>query len=72
MSSSTEKDGGAKCSKSCNAEDELGAKYDRCVADTLLKTAGGFAIGVVTSFALLKGRVAPIWLGTGIGIAFDF
>ena len=51
----------------CPSEDEFGERIDRCVADTLLKTAGGFALGLITSFALLKGRAGPIWFGTGIG-----
>uniref|UniRef100_A0AC34F1C6 MICOS complex subunit MIC10 n=1 Tax=Panagrolaimus sp. ES5 TaxID=591445 RepID=A0AC34F1C6_9BILA len=50
------------------SETELGAKIDRCFADSLLKVAGGLAIGVVTSVFLFKGRSFPIWLGTGIGI----
>ena len=49
------------------SETELGAKIDRCFADSLLKIAGGVAIGVVTSVAIFKGRTFPIWLGTGIG-----
>jgi inner membrane organizing system protein 1 len=40
--------------KSYRSEDEMGLKLDRCVADTLLKVAGGLAIGVVASVALFK------------------
>ncbi|KAI6205108.1 hypothetical protein M3Y94_00755100 [Aphelenchoides besseyi] len=54
------------------SEDELGAKLDRCFADTLLKVAGGLAVGVVTSVALFKGRTAPVWLGTGIGVGMGW
>uniref|UniRef100_A0A7E4VP95 MICOS complex subunit MIC10 n=1 Tax=Panagrellus redivivus TaxID=6233 RepID=A0A7E4VP95_PANRE len=50
------------------SESELGAKIDRCFSDSLLKIAGGVAIGVVASVALFKGKAFPIWLGTGIGI----
>lgn len=53
------------------AEDELCSKLDRCFADSLLKVGGGLAIGVVTSIALFKGRLFPVWLGTGIGILFQ-
>lgn len=49
------------------SENEIGRKLDRCFADSLLKVAGGLAIGVVTSFTILKGRTFPVWLGTGIG-----
>lgn len=50
------------------SEDELGAKFDRCFADSLLKIAGGVAIGVVASVAFFKGKTFPVWLGTGIGL----
>lgn len=40
--------------KPYRSEDELGLKFDRCFADTLLKVAGGVAIGVVASVALFK------------------
>jgi len=51
------------------SEDEVSQKWDRCLADSLLKTSAGLAIGVVASFAIFKGRTFPIWLGTGIGQA---
>uniref|UniRef100_A0AC35TVV2 MICOS complex subunit MIC10 n=1 Tax=Rhabditophanes sp. KR3021 TaxID=114890 RepID=A0AC35TVV2_9BILA len=54
------------------SETELGAKIDRCFADTLLKVSGGLAIGIVASFALFKGRSWPIYIGTGIGIGSGF
>ncbi|CAJ0572366.1 unnamed protein product, partial [Mesorhabditis spiculigera] len=50
------------------SEDELGAKVDRCFADSLLKLTGGVAIGIVVSVAFLKGRTWPIWFGSGVGI----
>lgn len=49
------------------SETELGAKIDRCFADTALKVATGLTIGIVTSVAFFKGRTFPVWLGTGIG-----
>ncbi|CAD5229458.1 unnamed protein product [Bursaphelenchus okinawaensis] len=54
------------------SENEFGVKLDRCFADSLLKVAGGIAIGVVSSVALFKGRTAPVWLGTGIGIGMGW
>ncbi|CAJ0956024.1 unnamed protein product, partial [Mesorhabditis belari] len=50
------------------AEDELGAKMDRCFADSLVKLVGGVAIGIVASVAFLKGRTWPVWFGSGVGI----
>jgi inner membrane organizing system protein 1 len=50
------------------SETELGTKIDRCFSDSLLKIAGGLAIGVVSSVAFFKGRTFPVWLGVGIGI----
>ena len=50
------------------SERELGNKLDRCLADSLLKVAGGVAIGIVASVTLFKSRSFPIWLGTGVGI----
>lgn len=56
-----------KCPFLKSDEDEFGERIERCVGDTLLKTAGGFALGLITSFALFKRRAGPIWFGTGIG-----
>jgi inner membrane organizing system protein 1 len=73
----------AEPSTSVRSEDELGIKLDRCLADTILKTTGGAALGVIASFVLLKrewavkgtwsrerlaGRTWPVWMGTGVGL----
>ncbi|KAK0415754.1 hypothetical protein QR680_012100 [Steinernema hermaphroditum] len=54
------------------SENELGQKFDRCFADSLLKISGGLAIGIIASVALFKGRTSPIWLGTGVGIGMGW
>ncbi|KAI6191961.1 MICOS complex subunit MIC10 [Aphelenchoides bicaudatus] len=54
------------------SEDELGRKWDACIADGLLKITGGLAIGVIASAALFKGRTAPVWLGAGTGFGMSW
>ncbi|KIK68317.1 hypothetical protein GYMLUDRAFT_256063 [Collybiopsis luxurians FD-317 M1] len=41
-------------SKTTSSEDILGQKYDRCLADFLVKTGVGFSVGVVASVILFK------------------
>uniref|UniRef100_A0A0N5B107 MICOS complex subunit MIC10 n=1 Tax=Syphacia muris TaxID=451379 RepID=A0A0N5B107_9BILA len=54
------------------SENELGEKLDRCLADSLLKIAGGAAIGIIASVALFKSRSFPIWFGSGIGLGMGW
>uniref|UniRef100_A0A0M3HW71 MICOS complex subunit MIC10 n=1 Tax=Ascaris lumbricoides TaxID=6252 RepID=A0A0M3HW71_ASCLU len=54
------------------SEEELGEKWDRCFADSLLKITGGLAIGIVASLAFFKGRSFPIWFGSGIGLGMGW
>ncbi|KAJ4490315.1 hypothetical protein J3R30DRAFT_3361240 [Lentinula aciculospora] len=54
-------------SKPVSSEDILGQKYDRCLADFLVKTGVGFSVGVVASVILFKRRTFPIALSTGFG-----
>lgn len=54
------------------SENELGEKFDRCLADTLIKVAGGAAIGIIASVALFKSRSFPIWFGSGIGLGMGW
>ncbi|KHN76971.1 Mitochondrial inner membrane organizing system protein F54A3.5 [Toxocara canis] len=54
------------------SEEELGEKWDRCFADSLLKVTGGLAIGIVASLAFFKGRSFPIWFGSGIGLGMGW
>lgn len=48
------------------SEDELDETFDRCLADTTLKTLGACTIGALTA-ALIK-RPFPFWLALGMGI----
>lgn len=48
--------------KAYRSEDEAGLKLDRCVADTMLKVAGGLAIGVVVTAAFFKVNILFIRL----------
>ncbi|KAF8958993.1 hypothetical protein BDZ97DRAFT_1840180 [Flammula alnicola] len=49
------------------SEDILGQKYDRCLADLLVKAGIGFGAGVVASVILFRRRTWPIALSTGFG-----
>ncbi|KAJ7594370.1 hypothetical protein C8J56DRAFT_926604 [Mycena floridula] len=53
--------------KATSTEDILGQKYDRCVADFLVKAGVGFGAGVLASVVLFKRRPWPIFLSTGFG-----
>ncbi|KAJ7632967.1 hypothetical protein FB45DRAFT_914018 [Roridomyces roridus] len=50
-----------------SSEDLLGQKYDRCLADFLVKAGVGFGAGVVLSVVLFKRRTWPMFLSTGFG-----
>ncbi|TEB32717.1 DUF543-domain-containing protein [Coprinellus micaceus] len=54
-------------SKPTSSEDIIGQKYDRCLADLIVKGGVGFGAGVVASVILFKRRTWPIALGTGFG-----
>ncbi|KAF8624665.1 hypothetical protein AX17_006996 [Amanita inopinata Kibby_2008] len=53
--------------KPASSEDILGQKYDRCLADFLVKAGVGFSAGVVASVLLFRRRTWPIALATGFG-----
>ncbi|TFK31404.1 DUF543-domain-containing protein [Crucibulum laeve] len=48
--------------KPTSSEDILGQKYDRCLADLLVKS-----VGVVASVIFFRRRTWPIALSTGFG-----
>ncbi|KAF9497502.1 DUF543-domain-containing protein [Pleurotus eryngii] len=54
-------------SKPSSSEDIIGQKYDRCIADLLVKAGVGFGAGVVASVILFRRRTWPIALSTGFG-----
>ncbi|KAE9402715.1 DUF543-domain-containing protein [Gymnopus androsaceus JB14] len=59
--------------KPVSSEDILGQKYDRCLADFVVKAGVGFSAGVVASVILFRTLVTnsrrtwPIALSTGFG-----
>ncbi|KAI0292872.1 DUF543-domain-containing protein [Russula brevipes] len=53
--------------KPASSEDIVAQKYDRCLADLLVKSGIGFSVGVVASVILFRRRAWPIALSTGFG-----
>ncbi|CAF1144269.1 unnamed protein product [Rotaria sordida] len=54
------------------SENKNGEKWDRCLTDSIIKTASGLALGFVFSAILFKRRPWPVFLGTGIGIGMAY
>lgn len=54
-------------SKPLSSENIVAQKYDRCLADLLVKSGVGFSVGVIASVILFKRRAWPIALSTGFG-----
>ncbi|KAI6015109.1 hypothetical protein F5J12DRAFT_815964 [Pisolithus orientalis] len=55
-------------SKPTSSENIVNQKYDRCLADLLVKTGVGFGVGVVASVILFRRRTWPVALSTGFGM----
>ncbi|KAG9308345.1 hypothetical protein JVU11DRAFT_12111 [Chiua virens] len=55
-------------SQPTSSENIVSQKYDRCLADLLVKTGVGFGVGVVASVILFRRRTWPIALSTGFGM----
>ncbi|KAI0701976.1 hypothetical protein BC835DRAFT_1322069 [Cytidiella melzeri] len=53
--------------KATSSENIVTQKYDRCLADFLVKSGVGFSVGVIASVILFKRRGWPIALSTGFG-----
>ncbi|KIJ28574.1 hypothetical protein M422DRAFT_781898 [Sphaerobolus stellatus SS14] len=51
-----------------SSENVVVQKYDRCLADLLVKGGVGFGVGVVASVILFRRRTWPISLSTGFGL----
>jgi len=51
-----------------SSENIVVQKYDRCLADLLVKAGVGFGVGVVASVILFRRRTWPISLSTGFGL----
>jgi inner membrane organizing system protein 1 len=56
--------------KNVRSEDELGKKWDRCIADTIVKTGAGIGVGMVFSLLLFRRRPWPVTLGGGFGLGY--
>ncbi|KAG2134796.1 hypothetical protein DEU56DRAFT_913576 [Suillus clintonianus] len=54
--------------KASSSENIVSLKYDRCLADFLVKAGVGFSVGVVASVILFRRRTWPIALSTGFGM----
>ncbi|KAG1818786.1 hypothetical protein EV424DRAFT_1540002 [Suillus variegatus] len=54
--------------KASSSENIVSQKYDRCLADLLVKAGVGFSVGVVASVIVFRRRTWPIALSTGFGI----
>ncbi|KAK2460853.1 hypothetical protein APHAL10511_007323 [Amanita phalloides] len=57
----------SSASKPASSEDIVGQKYDRCLADFVVKAGVGFSVGVITSVVFFRRRTWPIALATGFG-----
>ncbi|AWP02836.1 putative mitochondrial inner membrane organizing system protein 1-like [Scophthalmus maximus] len=55
-----------------NMAEEHGRKWDRCLADTAVKTVTGLGVGVVFSVLLFKRRTWPVSLGSGLGLGMGY
>ena len=54
------------------SEDVLGEKWDRCLVDTGIKLAGGFAVGTLFSLLFFKRRACPVVFGLGSGFGMGY
>ncbi|XP_075893238.1 MICOS complex subunit Mic10-like [Nelusetta ayraudi] len=48
--------------------EDVGRKWDRCLADTAVKTVTGLAVGVAMSVLFFKRRSWPVSFGSGLGL----
>ncbi|NXO00132.1 MIC10 protein, partial [Rhinopomastus cyanomelas] len=55
------------------SERELGRKWDRHLANSVVKLGAGFGLGIVFSVFFFKRKTWPIafWSGMGLGMAYS-
>ncbi|EJF59898.1 hypothetical protein DICSQDRAFT_64223 [Dichomitus squalens LYAD-421 SS1] len=53
--------------KPTSSENIVAQKFDRCLADLIVKSGVGFSAGVIASVILFRRRAWPVALGTGLG-----
>nr|XP_056721375.1 MICOS complex subunit MIC10 [Euleptes europaea] len=54
------------------SEGELGRKWDRCLADSVVKLGAGFGLGIVFSVIFFKRKTWPVTLGSGMGLGMAY
>ncbi|EIN14622.1 DUF543-domain-containing protein [Punctularia strigosozonata HHB-11173 SS5] len=54
--------------KPTSSENAVSQKYDRCLADLVVKAGLGFSVGVVASVVFFRRRTLPIGIGLGWGL----
>ncbi|EHB14724.1 hypothetical protein GW7_09676 [Heterocephalus glaber] len=54
------------------SESDLGRKWDRCLADAVVKIGTGFGLGVVFSLTFFKRRMWPLAFGSGMGLGMAY
>ncbi|KAJ8412196.1 hypothetical protein AAFF_G00144630 [Aldrovandia affinis] len=54
------------------SEEELGPKWDRCLANSAIKLVAGLGIGVMLSAAFFKRRTWPVAFGSGVGLGMAY
>ncbi|KAG8774879.1 hypothetical protein FRB91_007459 [Serendipita sp. 411] len=57
---------------SSSSENAVVEKYDKCLADLIVKSGIGLSVGVIASVVLFKRRAWPVALSTGVGIGMSY